>query len=174
MMSITTPIMVSNFHSLYINSVVGEPSTIKKAVKEEEASCESSMSNRSPTSSTGEPYVAPWKRPSFRFSTGDMQQTSHSLQQRSGFDEVEVHKETRHGFLARCGAPLKSRLACVHPRSSITSVSNDKPRRKITAGSARSTPRTRKSFATLVSNALSLSLSLSLSLLLTCQYTLAF
>jgi hypothetical protein len=30
MMGMTTPIMVSNFHSLYINAVVGEPNTIRK------------------------------------------------------------------------------------------------------------------------------------------------
>ena len=30
MMSMTTPIMVSNFHSLYINAFVGQPTTLKK------------------------------------------------------------------------------------------------------------------------------------------------
>ena len=44
MMSMTMPIMVSNFNSLYINAVVGQPSAIKTAHKEMETKHVATMS----------------------------------------------------------------------------------------------------------------------------------
>ena len=144
MMSMTTPIMVSNFHSLYINSVVGEPSSIKKIRRESGPSPESSVSAGSTSFSAAQSYIAPWKRQSFRISSADIEGNCSAQQ-------VEPQKARVCRVPACCRLPGKRRLACVHPKKNSTSVSKDSLTREFRA----KTTTTEHISPTVVSNFLS-------------------
>ena len=136
--------MVSNFHSLYINSVVGEPSSIKKIRRESGQSPESSVSAGSTTNSATQSYIAPWKRQSFRFSSGDVKE--NSIPQQGEPQKARVCRVS-----ACCRLPGKRRLACVHPKKNATSVSKDSLTREFRA----KTTTTEHISPTVVSNFLS-------------------
>lgn len=163
MMSVTTPIMVSNFHSLYINSVVGEPSSIKRMRKETGPSPESSVSAGSTSFSAAQSYIAPWKRQSFRISLVDREE-NFSPQQ------GEPQKARVCRVPACCHLPGKRRLACVHPKKNSTSVSKDSLTREFRAKTTATVRNSRAVVSNFLSSFPHLSLSLSLARSLSCAH----